>query len=97
MDTNWELKKSCGKVDCENCGQPYRYIGSHLEPPETITTGASPVTVRTTPTTQVMRKKMKIKRNDLILFGITLVIVAAMVIALNLGLYEPLTKGVPLK
>ena len=21
-------------MDCENCGQPYRYIGSHLEPPE---------------------------------------------------------------
>ena len=41
--------------------------------------------------------KMNRKRNDLILFGITLVIVAAMVIALNLGLYEPLTKGVPLK
>ena len=41
--------------------------------------------------------KMKIKRNDLILFGITLVVIAAMVIALNLGLYEPLTKGVPLK
>ena len=40
---------------------------------------------------------MKIKRNDLILFGITLVVIAAMVIALNLGLYEPLAKGVPLK
>ena len=40
---------------------------------------------------------MKIKRNDLILFGITLVVIAVMVIALNLGLYEPLTKGVTLK